>query len=186
MNKDMFTEHRKSYMELGSMYFWTATINNWNQLLKDDEYKEIIVGSLRYLSAANKIDVFAFVIMPNHVHLLWRAKVLNGKETPQGSFLKYTAHEFKKLIKIKSPESLTLYAVQKSNKSYEFWQRDPMATKLYSPEVAYQKMDYTHYNPCTERWKLASDPCDYLYSTARFYMGRSNQFDFVKDIRQEL
>jgi REP element-mobilizing transposase RayT len=43
---------------------------------------------------------FGFVIMPNHVHLIWRTKELNGKETAQGSFLKYTAHEFRKLLYI--------------------------------------------------------------------------------------
>ena len=26
------TEVRKSYMDIGKLYFWTATINSWNQL----------------------------------------------------------------------------------------------------------------------------------------------------------
>lgn len=33
-------------------------------------------------------------------------KRINGKETVQGTFLKYTAHEFKKLLKKEAPESL--------------------------------------------------------------------------------
>jgi REP element-mobilizing transposase RayT len=37
--------------------------------------------------------------MPNHLHLIWQQNKLNGKETPQGSFLKYTAHEFLKRLK---------------------------------------------------------------------------------------
>ena len=36
--------------------------------------------------------------MPNHIHLIWRTKDLNGKETAQGSFLKHTAHQFMKTI----------------------------------------------------------------------------------------
>jgi putative transposase len=36
--------------------------------------------------------------MPNHIHLIWRTFALNGKETAQGSFLKFTAHEFKKML----------------------------------------------------------------------------------------
>lgn len=74
-------------------YFWTATINQWQKLLQPDQYKDIIVNSLDYLSNAGKIDVFGFVIMPNHVHFIWRTKELNGKETTQGSFLKHTAHD---------------------------------------------------------------------------------------------
>jgi REP element-mobilizing transposase RayT len=85
-------------MEIGEIFFWTATINQWQNLLKPDRYKDIIIDSLGYLSDAGKIDVFGFVIMPNHIHLIWRTKELNGKETAQGSFLKYTAHEFRKLL----------------------------------------------------------------------------------------
>ena len=33
---------RKSHIEIGEIFFWTATINNWNHLLKDDKYKQIL------------------------------------------------------------------------------------------------------------------------------------------------
>ena len=33
-----------------------------------------------------------------YIHLIWRTNALNGKETAQGSFLKFTAHTFKKLL----------------------------------------------------------------------------------------
>ena len=34
---------RKSYLEICEVYFWTATITNWNHLLKDDLYKEVLL-----------------------------------------------------------------------------------------------------------------------------------------------
>ena len=98
MDKDIFAYKRKSYMEIGEVFFWTATINNWNHLLKEDRFKAVIIDSLRTLSERGLIDVFAFIIMPNHIHLIWRTNALNGKETAQGSFLKFTAHEFKKML----------------------------------------------------------------------------------------
>ncbi len=85
-------------MEIGEVYFWTATINSWYHLLEDDKFKEVVIGSLRTLSERGLIDVFAFVIMPNHIHLIWRINGLNKKETAQGSFLKFAGHEFKKLL----------------------------------------------------------------------------------------
>lgn len=75
---------------------------------------------MEYLSNAGKIDVFAFVIMPNHIHLIWRINENNGKETAQGSFLKYTAREFKKMLKKEGDDKLTNYAVNAANKKYEF------------------------------------------------------------------
>jgi putative transposase len=174
---------RKSYIGLGEIYFWTATINNWQRLLQTDRSKQVIIDSLAYLSSRGKIDVFAFVIMPNHIHLIWRINENNGKETVQGSFLKVTAHAFKKMLVNEGGNVLEAYAVEAHNKKYEFWKRDSLAVALYTREVAYQKMDYLHCNPVTEQWQLVKDPCDYKYSTARFYESGVKDFDFIKDLR---
>jgi len=176
---------RKSHMELGEIYFWTATINNWQRLLQTDRYKQVIIDSLEYLSSRGKIDVFAFVIMPNHIHLIWRINETNGKETTQGSFLKVTAHQFKKMLINEGGNVIEDYAVEAHNKKYEFWQRDSLAIPLYTKKVAYQKMDYLHYNPVADQWQLAKVPCDYNYSTARFYELGVKDFDFIKDLRME-
>jgi putative transposase len=57
-------------------YFYTATILEWKHLLKPNEYKDIIIQSLYFLSTQNKIKVFGLVIMPNHIHLIWQ--ILDG------------------------------------------------------------------------------------------------------------
>lgn len=100
---DYFKQHRKSYMEIGEIFFFTATINSWKPLLYDDSYKQIIINSLEWLTNENKLDVFAFVIMPNHFHVIWRTNDMNGKETVQVSFLKYTAHQFRRKIMKENP-----------------------------------------------------------------------------------
>ncbi len=182
MDKSLVEYNRKSFIQIGEIYFWTATINNWHRLLLQDKYKDVIIESLQYLSSNNKIDVFAFVLMPNHIHLIWRIKELNGKETAQGSFLKYTAHEFKKLLKKEAPVSLLPYKVSANNKSYEFWQRDSLAIRLYSKEVAMQKLKYIHNNPLAEHWSLVKDPSDYKYSSARYYEMNEKNFAFLKDL----
>lgn len=176
---------RKSYIETGLIYFWTATINKWMRLLEPDSFKEVIISSLKYLSQQEKIDVFAFVIMPNHIHLIWRVNERNGKETAPGSFLKFTAHEFKKILSREQSSELRNYRVSASNKNYEFWQRDSLAVHLYSRDVAYQKLSYIHNNPLSEHWQLAADPCDYQFSSARFYERDLDDFGFIKDLRNE-
>lgn len=47
---------------------------------------------------------------------------MNGKETVQGSFLKYTAHEL--LKKLKAAGASAHYEVNAANKKHEIWQRD--------------------------------------------------------------
>lgn len=130
---DNFTPPRKSSIELNKIYFWTATIRNWCHLLEEDSYKEIIIQSIENLSNRNLIDIFGFVIMPNHIHLIWMMKQFNGKELPSASLLKFTAHQFKKML---NPKELAKFQVNASNKKFEFWQRDPLAVELYSPDVA--------------------------------------------------
>jgi putative transposase len=156
MDKDQYKDKRKSYMEIGKVFFWTATINNWKHLLGEDKLKEVVVQSLRTLSERRLIDVFAFVIMPNHIHLIWRTKALHGKETAQGS-LKFTAHEFKKMLKDNNTE-LQKYAVDAHNKKYEFWQRDSLTVPLYSRYMMLQKLNYIHLTPLAAHWNLANEP----------------------------
>ncbi len=185
MNHSTDKHQRKSFIKLGEIYFWTATINKWQKLLQQDLFKNVIISSLKHLSNAGKTDVFAFVIMPNHIHLIWRIIENNGKETTQGSFLKYTAHAFKKMMKLASNKELSNYKVNAANKNYEFWQRDSLAIHLYDQNIAYQKLAYIHANPLAERWQLANDPCEYKYSTAKLYEMGINEFSFIKDLRYE-
>jgi len=173
---------RKSHIDIGNIYFWTATINNWIHLLENDKFKKIIIDSLSYLSVKEKLDVFAFVIMPNHLHFIWRINQMNGKEMPHVSFLKYTAHEFKKSLLNSDKNLLSKFRVKVENKEYEFWQRDSLAIPLYTESVALQKLNYIHNNPVAPHWNLVNDICDYEYSSARLYELNEKKFDFLKNL----
>ena len=186
MDKSLFEQKRKSHIEKGEIYFWTATINQWQRLLENDEYKDVIIDSLQYLTDSGKIDVFAFIIMPNHIHLIWRVNEPNGKESPQGSFLKYTAHLFKKKLQKEDRKKLASYKVNSSAKNYEFWQRDSLAVPVFTREVALQKLKYTHNNPLAEHWQLAKHPCEYKYSSAKYYELNEKNFTFLKDLWEEI
>nr|HPI00155.1 hypothetical protein [Chitinophagaceae bacterium] len=185
MNEALFTYKRKSHIEIGKIYFWTATINQWQQLLQEEAYKKVIINSLEYLSNAEKVNVFTFVIMPNHIHLIWKINAMNGKEQSQHSFLKNTAHEFKKMLRSDDENKLKMYAVVADNKKYEFWQRDSLAIPLYTKNIALQKLNYIHNNPLAERWQLAKDPCEYAFSSAKYYEMDIKEYAFLKDLRDE-
>ncbi|HMK26158.1 MAG TPA: hypothetical protein VK483_09020 [Chitinophagaceae bacterium] len=52
--------------------YFTATNLEWKHLLKPDKYKNILIDSLRFLVKDKRIKLFAFVIMSNHIHLIWQ------------------------------------------------------------------------------------------------------------------
>jgi putative transposase len=175
-------QRRKSFVETGALYFWTATINGWKHLLADDAHKQVIVDSLQYLSEAEKIEVFGFVIMPNHIHLIWRIRSPRGKESPQGSLLKFTAHRFLSNLRQTASPLLNAYAVRSRTKNFEFWRRDSLAIPLFTLKVAYQKLEYLHNNPLASHWHLATLPADYWFSSASFYERNDRRFSFLKHL----
>lgn len=85
-------------------------------MLKEQEYKDIIINSLKHLSEKKLFKVYAFVIMPNHIHLIWHLTALNGKEMPHASLMKFTSHQFLEKIRIENPELLIDYQVQIKNR----------------------------------------------------------------------
>lgn len=176
----MKTKRRKSQTSIGRIYFWTATIHKWNNLLAEDEAKQLIVDYLKDLSHNQLITVYGFVIMPNHIHLIWRLDKMNGKESPKASFLKYTSHTLLKKLKISG--DAWRYKVNASNKAHEIWQRDPLGIEIYSRNVAKQKLEYIHGNPCKGKWLLAKDDISYYYSSARYYETGKDDFGFLNNL----
>jgi putative transposase len=171
---------RKSHQEINKVYFFTASIHEWKPLLSGSVHKDLITHYLRELSTKGLIKVYAFVIMPTHVHFIWEQLRKNGKETPQGSFMKYTAHEF--LKKLKQAGESADYEVNAANKKHQIWQRDSLSIEIYSRAVAKQKLDYIHFNPVSSKWQLAKDDLDYFYSSARFYECGQDDFGFLYNL----
>ena len=160
--------------------FYTATIHQWKPLLYDDQFKEIIISSLRYLSEKNRIWVYCFVIMPNHIHLI--VKILENdkiKENALGSLLKFSAHQFKRNLVSKSPQILKTYWVDEDDRKYRFWSNSTHRLEIFTDEMFNQKADYIHNNPVSGKWHLVDNPIDYYYSTARFYDQNVDDFGFL-------
>lgn len=169
-------------MELQKVYFYTATILKWQKLLQPDKYKQLVIDSLRFLTQQGKITVFAFVIMPNHIHLIWRMLEKNGKEMPYASFKKFTGHALLKDLREHHPQVLPFFESTENSRQYHFWERESLAVELYTPEVIRQKLDYIHHNPVQARWRLVENPLDYKYSSMRFYAEGIDEFGFLSPI----
>lgn len=53
----------------------------------------IIIDSLSYLTNAERVKVYPFVIMDNHFHLIWQIVGDHTKEDVQRDFLKFTGQQ---------------------------------------------------------------------------------------------
>jgi REP element-mobilizing transposase RayT len=168
-----------SIRKTSNVYFFTATNLNWIKLLEDDAHKNIVINSLKFLSDNGRIKVLGFVIMPNHIHLIWQILTPHKNEDVQRDFLKYTAQQIKfSLIKKDSP-LLDDILVNAKDRRYQLWERNPFWFELDNTDTLLQKLNYIHNNPLQTKWQLADCAEDYPFSSARFYKTNNSTFDFL-------
>lgn len=110
-----------------NLYFFTATILKWRHLLKDDKFKDIIISSLCFLVSNGRVKVFAYVIMPNHIHLVWKILEPHIRSDVQRDFMKYTAQKIKACLRTDAPGLLEKFRVDSIDRQYQIWQRDPLS-----------------------------------------------------------
>ena len=101
------------------------------------------------------------------------------KETSKGSFMKFTGHCFKKMLKQSNPDELKKYTSEMIDRSFNFWQRDALPIILYSRQTAEQKIEYIHNNPLQERGNLCKEPEDYRFSSAKFHLQGVDEFNLI-------
>ena len=166
-------------VENSQISFFTATILNWQHLLNDDKYKEIIVSSMDFLVANKRVTIYAFVIMPNHIHLLWKILEPYKLKDVQRDFLKYTGQMIRFDLIKNNPDILEKYYVGAKDRKYQFWERNAFVNYPDSREMVEVKMDYIHNNPVQGKWMLGESPLDYKYSSARFYEIGESEFKFL-------
>jgi REP element-mobilizing transposase RayT len=151
-------------------------------LLKEDTFKDIAINSLSYLTEKKMISVYGFVIMPNHIHLLWQLERMNGKEKLNASFHKFTSLTMQGLLKTNRLDRLNQHEVNEHDREHRFWKRDPMASIVENKE-AEKILNYIHTNPIQEHWSLVKHPEDYKYSSAGYYEIERRDWSFVIDYR---
>ena len=108
-----------------SLQFFTATIHEWQHLLADNNHKDIIIDSLKFLVTDKRIELNAFVIMSNHIHLIWQPLFGHSPSSIQASFMKYTAQQLKRSLIKNNKNALADFKVNKYDREYQLWKREP-------------------------------------------------------------
>lgn len=157
--------------------FITITCLNWIPLLEQDRFKDIIISSLDFLICADKINVYAFVIMPNHLHLIWQILGNYKREDVQRDFLKSTGQQILKVLRKERPPVQGDLMVMARDRRFQVWERNSLSIPLWSDNVMWQKLTYIHYNPV--KAGLCNHPEEYKYSSASFYHNGVRKWNFL-------
>ena len=168
----------------------------WLDVFTRNEYKDLFLESLQFCQKNKGLEIHAWCIMTNHVHLVFRSINDQKPELLIGDIKRFTSQSIVKSIQENSRDpslkgelakqsrrefSLDFFkkeAEKSSNvKHYQFWRHDNKPIELWSNKVIQQKIDYVHNNPVEEG--LVYKPEDYVYNSATDYAGQKGLVDDV-------
>ncbi|MHC1703575.1 MAG: transposase [Tenuifilaceae bacterium] len=156
-------------------YFVTLTTVGWVDIFTRLNQKLAFVNSLKYCQKHKGLVIFAWCLMPSHLHMLCRVEQEGGLSNLLRDFKKFTSKQVVKLV-MEEPESrrewmLKLFkescAHLKKDQEYKVWQDGNHAVEVFSNKFIYEKLEYIHKNPEVEM--IVANPEDYLFSSARNY-----------------
>ena len=150
------------------LHYLTYATVGWVDVFTRPSYKDILVESLRYCQQAKGLELFAWCIMSNHVHLIARARPGYLLQDILRDHKKFTAKAVVKAIEENPQESRRewlLAHLRTSEGGIQLWQHDLHPIWLRRTDIIQQKLRYIHRNPVEEG--LVEEPHHYLYSSAR-------------------
>jgi REP element-mobilizing transposase RayT len=166
---------RYRILDQQGLNYITCTVVGWVDVFTRASYRDIIIDSLSYCRKAKGLQLFAYVLMSNHLHLIVKADGEQKLSAILRDFKKFTSRKILDAIENGNESRkewmlhvFSYYArLNANNRNYQMWIQDNHPIALVSPKVIWQKVEYIHNNPIRAKW--VDKPEDYLYSSARNY-----------------
>jgi len=173
------------FLDQRQAYFVSFATVHWIDVFTRNIYCDRVVESLKFCQKEKGLIVYAWCIMPSHVHL-----IMGTKSTPMQDILRdlksYTSRVIKEEIMSYPKESRREWLVwmferaglkNNNNKNWQLWQQHNHPIELSANKVFDQKLEYLHYNPVAAGY--VESPEHWLYSSARDYYGLPGKLEVV-------
>jgi putative transposase len=167
---------RVTFNEPGHAHELTFSTFRRLPLLDHDPLKRLFLDALDEARAALRFHVWAYVLMPEHVHVL--VLPLDADYRMQRilrSIKQRAATRSLKWLEVNDPDSLKGLARRDAERGLRrhFWQEGPGYDRnLYNPGPIWSSIRYMHENP-VRRGLVESAP-DWPWSSARWYLDRED------------
>jgi len=163
----------RSYNEPGHAHELTFSCFHGLQLLGKDRTCQWFVEAMRRARRELDLSLWACVIMPEHVQLLFYPRQAKYQVSRVRRALKApVARKALRFLKRRAPQFLEKVRDAQPNGEvqYRFWQRGGGYDRnVIEPATLLQMIEYIHNNPV--RRGLVEKATDWVWSSARFYAG---------------
>ena len=125
------------------LYFVTSTVVDWIDVFTRPIYKHIILDSLKYCQINKGLNIYAWVLMPNHLHMIVSANDEDSVSDIMRDFKKFTSKKILEAIENNVQESRRewlldrfRFAGMNNNRitNYHFWQDGNHIEDIYTME----------------------------------------------------
>jgi len=154
----------------GNTCFVTSSAVKWINIFTSEKYFKILTEAIKYNQQNKDLEVFAYVIMKNHFHLLCRSEKLKNIIS---SIKSYSAKGIIQQLKDdKNVKTLKVFEENKlpfkEDRQYQIWQEGFHPEEIVSEKMYYQKLEYIHSNPVKAEY--VDDILKWEYSSAKDYI----------------
>lgn len=169
------------------LFFVSFATIHWIDIFIREAYCQILIDSLDFCRKQKGMQIYAWCIMTNHLHLVFRAADANPGDLMR-SFKTFTSKRIRDAIeknKRESRKSWMLYLMKQAalynsnSRNFQLWQQDNHPIELWSQKFVDQKVGYTHNNPVVAGFVNRAE--DWRYSSAIDYAGGKGllEIDFL-------
>ena len=144
-------------------HFTTFNANQKHHILIHQGVPEMLLDHLEQVRSKFDVRIFAFVVMPNHMHIIWYASSDIGivKTVKQ-----YKGSSGRRIVPVlREDPDFENVLIARPNGTNALWQRSFYDYNLTSERKFREKVEYIHANPV--KWGLVDDPGDWPWSSYR-------------------
>jgi len=161
-------------------HFITCTILHWIPIFTRTQTTDIIFECLKYLQQNDNFQIYAYVILENHLHLVASSDDISKSMT---KFKKYTARQIIDLLKINNVKTildqLEFYKkAHKKDREFQLWQEGIQPKLITTEKMMIEKITYIHQNPVKRGY--VDEAKYWRYSSARDYEGVDGLIEIEK------
>ena len=162
----------------GYLHFVTATVVDWIDVFTRPAYAHTLIDSLSFCQQEKGLEIYAYVIMPSHIHMIIGASPGHKLSDIMRDFKQFTSRKIIRQIH-EIPESRRTWlldhfedaaAQNPKVRHFQLWQPGNHPIFCESRSFTLQKLNYIHMNPV--KAQIVKQPEHYVFSSAADYAGQ--------------